>query len=317
MNLSWQEAAAFLEARDGFLILTHKRPDGDTIGCAVALCLGLRRLGKTAWVLTNPDATDLFDPYWGDTRAPADFVPETVVTVDVASEGLFFSTAACWKGRVDLAIDHHPSNEGFAARTCLEGDKAACGEIIFKLLTGWFPLDQALALPLYLAVSTDTGCFQYRNTSPNTHRVAAELMETGIDAAQVNLRHFRSKSRVRLLIEGRMVERAHILDGGTLAIASFSLADRAEFGATDSDLEDLAGFIGQLKGVRTSVTITEVRPGECKISVRTGPELDASAVCARLGGGGHRAAAGCTAKGSVEEAKAQILASIRAQQSGE
>lgn len=194
MRVTRDDAARLLRERDGFLILTHKRPDGDTIGCAVALCLALRRLGKTAWVLPNPDATALFDPYWGDTPAPADFVPDTVVSVDVASEGLFPDNALPYRGKVELALDHHPSNEDFAAHTCVEADKAACGELLYRVITQWFPVDAALALPLYVAVSTDTGCFVYSNTTPHTHAVAAALMETGIDAAWVNKRHFRTKS---------------------------------------------------------------------------------------------------------------------------
>lgn len=181
MTLSVQQTAQWLTERDGYLILTHKRPDGDTVGCAVALCLALRKLGKTAHVLPNEDASSLFAPYWGDALAPAGFTPETVVSVDIASEGLFPQSAETYKGRVDLAIDHHGSNTGFARNLCLEADKAACGEILYHIITHWFPVEADMALPLYVALATDTGCFLYSNTSPNTHRVAAALMETGID----------------------------------------------------------------------------------------------------------------------------------------
>lgn len=312
MRVTRDDAARLLRERDGFLILTHKRPDGDTIGCAVALCLALRRLGKTAWVLPNPDATALFDPYWGDTPAPADFVPDTVVSVDVASEGLFPDNALPYRGKVELALDHHPSNEDFAAHTCVEADKAACGELLYRVITQWFPVDAALALPLYVAVSTDTGCFVYSNTTPHTHAVAAALMETGIDAAWVNKRHFRTKSYVRLRLESRMIETMDLHHDGQTAIAAISLADMAQFGATEEDVEDIAAVVGQLAGVHTAVTIRELKPGECKLSVRTQADLDASQVCKRLGGGGHAAAAGCTVHGSVSDAKAAILDAINA-----
>ena len=311
MNLSCQQAAQWLRDRDGFLILTHKRPDGDTIGCAIALCLGLRKLSKTAFVLPNEDATSLFSSYWGDTLAPSDFQPDTVVSVDIASEGLFPDSARKYKGKVELAIDHHPSNTGFAQNLCLEADKAACGEILYSILTQWFPVDAAMALPLYVAVATDTGCFMYSNTSPNTHRVAAALMETGFDAAAVNKRHFRTKSYVRLRVEARIMETMELHDDGAIALAAITLADRAELHATEEDLEDIAAFVGQLEGVRTSVTIRELEGGECKLSVRTGPELNASTVCGLLGGGGHAAASGCTIKGTVPQAKTAIMASIR------
>ncbi len=311
MNVTREEAARSLRERDGFLLLTHKRPDGDTIGCAVGLCYALRKLGKTAWVLPNEDATPLFDPYLtAQVLAPAEFVPQCVAAVDIASEGLFPDSAAPYRGKVDLAIDHHPSNEGFARQNCVESDKAACGEIVFGIVKGWGVLDRDTALPLYMAVSTDTGCFVYSNTSPNTHRVAAELMDTGIDAAWVNKRHFRTKSALRLRVEAHLADTLELHDGGATALAALSLADMAALGAKDADVEDIAAFAGQLEGVHTAVTIREVRPGECKLSVRTGPDLNASKVCALLGGGGHAAASGCTVDGSVDDAKRAILAAI-------
>ena len=311
MTWDHQQAAQFLHDHDGFLILTHRRPDGDTVGCAIALCKALRRLGKTAYVLPNPDATALFDPYWGDVLAPADFQPDTVVSADVASESLFPSNAEAYKGKVDLCLDHHPSNTGFARYNCVEADKAACGELIYRVITQWSPVDQETALPLYLAVSTDTGCFVYSNTTPHTHRVAAELMETGIDYAAVNKRHFRTKSYTRLRLESRMVETMDLHDGGKTAIAAISLQDMADFGATEEDVEDIAAVVGQLEGVHTAVTIRELKSGECKLSVRTAADLDASQVCALLGGGGHAAAAGCSVMGSVAQAKSAILNAIR------
>ncbi len=174
-----------------------------------------------------------------------------------------------------------------------------------------------MALPLYLALSTDTGCFLYTNTTPNTHRVAAALMETGIDFQWVNKRHFRTKSYTRLRIEGRMMDTMELHDGGRTALAAISLKDMAEFGATERDVEDIAAVAGQLEGVETAVTIRELKPGECKLTVRTQAYLNASAVCKRLGGGGHAAAAGCTVYGSVAQAKADILAAINAVKAGQ
>lgn len=287
MTWDYRQAAAFLREKDGFLILTHRRPDGDTIGCAVALCRALRKLGKTAYVLPNPDATSLFAPYWGEVLAPADFQPDTVVSTDIASEGLFPVNAETYKGRVDLCLDHHPSNTGFARYNCVEADKAACGELIYRIVTVWFPVDAHIALPLYVAISTDTGCFVYSNTTPHTHRVAAALMETGIDYAAVNKRHFRTKSYIRLRLESRMIETMDLHDEGRTAIAAISLSDMAEFGAAEEDVEDIAAVVGQLAGVHTAVTIRELKPGECKLSVRTAADLDASRVCSLLGGGGH------------------------------
>jgi len=316
--MDYIEAAEFLRDHDNYLLLTHKRPDGDTIGSAAGLYELLRAMGKTAWLLESQDATKLFTCYLEGRTAPADFVPDTVVSVDVASLGLLPPNAKPYRDRVDLAIDHHPSNEFFAAETCLETDKAACGEIIWKICDYLGVMGPDIAAPLYVAVSTDTGCFVYGNTTPHTHRVAAALMEQGIPYQALNKKHFRTKSVKRLKLESLILENMRLYHGGTVAVAPISLDLMARADATDDDAEDIASFPGQIEGVLHSVTIRERAEGGCKISLRTNPAfLNATAVCARLGGGGHKAASGCIVRGTVEEAERAMLAAIDAELQGE
>ncbi|WP_294547813.1 DHH family phosphoesterase [uncultured Pseudoflavonifractor sp.] len=315
--MTYIQAAELLRRQDNILILTHRRPDGDTIGCAVGLCAALRKLGKTAWLLPNADASRLFTPYLEGYLAPDGFSPDFVVSVDIASRGLFPKNAQCWleKG-VDLAIDHHPSNEGFGRENCVDPGRAACGELIYDIICQWGPVSPAAALPLYLAVSTDTGCFVYSNTTSGTHRVAAALMDTGIDYRSVNKRHFRTKSFKRLRLESMITRDMELFDNGAIAIAAVTLDMMKALDAHEEDAEDIAAFAGQIEGVETAVTIRELCPGECKLSVRTSAGLNASAVCALLGGGGHAAAAGCSVMGTVADAKAAILDAIRQIQQG-
>ncbi len=310
--MTYTEAAAWLRAHDRYLILTHKRPDGDTIGCAAALCLGLRGLGKTAHICPGTGETHLFTPYLEGLLAPEGYEPETVVSVDIAARGLFTKSGQPWLERgIDLAIDHHPSQEFFAKETCLDAGRAACGEIIYDILNELGQVNGETAVPLYVAVSTDTGCFQYSNTTADTHRVAAALMDTGIDVFPLNKRHFRTKTWARLQVERLIVERMHRYEDGKVAVAPVSLALMDEAGATEEDMEDIAAFLGQIEGVETSVTIRELEDGACKLSVRTSGGLNATRVCALLGGGGHAAAAGCTVDGTLEQAESAILDAIR------
>lgn len=313
-----QETASLLQSLDQVLILTHKRPDGDTIGCAAALCLGLRQLGKTAWVLPNEDAHGLFDPYFQGVLAPADFQPQAAVSVDVASQGMLPESAAPWKDNILLCIDHHGSNEGYAQHTLVDPAAAACGEIITKVLTQLnVTITAPIALLLYMAIATDTGCFVYSNTTPETHRIAANLMETGFDAQWVNKRHFRVKSLKRMQIESRLVRDMDLEQNGSLVFAYVTLDMIRELQATEEDLEDISSFIGLLEGVDNAVTIRQLKPEECKISLRTdGKSLNASLVCARFGGGGHPAAAGCTIHGTPAQAKAAMLDAIEQVQHG-
>ena len=310
--MTYTEAAVWLREHDRYLILTHKRPDGDTIGCAAALCRGLRGLGKTAHICPGTGETHLFTPYLEGLLAPEGYAPATVVSVDIAARGLFTETGEPWLERgIDLAIDHHPSQEFFARQTCLDASRAACGEIIYDILKELGQVNAETAVPLYVAVSTDCGCFQYGNTTADTHRVAAALMDTGIDAFPLNKWHFRTKTWARLQVERLIVERMHRYEDGKVAVAPVSLSLMDEAGATEEDMEDIAAFLGQIEGVETSVTIRELEDGACKLSVRTSGGLNATRVCALLGGGGHAAAAGCTVNGTLEQAEAAILDAIQ------
>lgn len=314
MTIDCKQAAALLGGWDHILILTHKRPDGDTIGCAVGLCALLRQLGKTAWLHPNEDATELFTPYLEGYIAPAGFAFDKVVAVDVATLDLLTDAerAVADSRGVDLCVDHHPSNTGYAKACCVEADKAACGEIIYKLVGELGTLDDEIAKMLYVAVSTDTGCFAYANTTANTHAVAAALLERNIPYREINKRHFRTKSRKRMKLETILIQSLEELEDGQVVIGALSLADMARVGATEVDAEDIAAVLGQIEGVKASATLRELKGGECKISLRTDSAyLDACAVCALLGGGGHKAAAGATVKGDVPAARAVMAEAIR------
>lgn len=313
-----QETARRLLALEEVLILTHRRPDGDTIGCAAALCLALRQKGKTAYVLPNEDAHGLFDPYFEGVLAPDSFVPQAVVAVDTASLGMLPGSAAPYRESIILCIDHHGSNEGYARETCVDPDAAACGEVLYRIFREMdVTIDDRMALLLYMAIATDTGCFVYSNTTPETHRIAAALMETGFDATWVNKRHFRVKSKKRMQIESRLIQEMDLEQDGTLVFAYVTLELIDQLQATEEDLEDISSFIGLLEGVANAVTVRQLKPEECKISLRTdGKTLNASAVCAHFGGGGHPAAAGCTIQGTPAQAKAAMLDAIRQVQHG-
>ena len=250
------QTAQRLLAMEDVLILTHRRPDGDTIGCACALCLALRQLGKTAWVLPNEDAHGLFTPYFEGVLAPAEFVPQFVVSVDTAALGMLPGSGKTYADRIDLAIDHHGSNEGYAKQTRVDPDCAACAELLYRILVEMgVRITAPIALLRSMAIATDTGCFVYSNTTPDTHRIAAALMETGFDAQWVNKRHFRVKSLKRMQIESRLVREMDLAQNGTLVFAYVTLDLIRELEATEEDLEDISAFIGQLEGVDNAVTI--------------------------------------------------------------
>lgn len=315
--MSPQEAAAFLTAHDHYLILTHVRPDGDTAGCAAGLCLALRQIGKTAYILENPELTDLFKGYINKLTVEEWDAAETIVSVDIASRSLFPEPAKPYLDRVDLAIDHHPSQEFFAKATCLDSKRASCGQLIYDIVKRFAAITPEIGEALYVAVSTDCGCFQYSNTDADAHRVAAELMESGFDPYPVNRRHFRTKTLKRLKLESLLTEGVELRDGGATAIVYLTRELIDQVGADERDMDNISAFVGQIEGVRSGVTLKETLDGQVKISLRTDPgDLNASQVCALLGGGGHAAAAGGMVKGGMAQARQAVLDAIEQVRNG-
>ena len=309
--LTVPQTAALLRTFDNILILTHVRPDGDTVGCAAALCAGLRSLGKTAFLLPNPELTDTTAPYFRPYEAPECFTPDKVVSTDIATVGLFPENARPYAERVDLAIDHHPSFESFGRENIVRPEAAACGELIYDILSDLGPITPEMALPLYVAVSTDTGCFAYANTTAQTHAVAAALLRTGIDYQTVNKVFFRTKSRRRMQLEAAMLAEAKFYDNNRTAVLSVPRSLLEKFHATESDAEDLSALGPQIQGVDCAVTMRELGDGVWKFSLRTGERVNATEVCRLLGGGGHARAAGATLEGVTQaEAEGKMLNAI-------
>lgn len=316
-TITTAQAAQFLMEHDDFLILTHVRPDGDTIGCAAGLCHALRRVGKTAHVLENPGATSLFTGYLEGLTTPNEEGNRTVVSVDIAARSLFPDNAQVFLDRVDLAIDHHPSQEFFARATCLNSGKASCGEVVLEVVKEFTSLTPDIGRALYVALSTDCGCFQYSNTDAAAHRAAAELMETGFDPYPINRVHFRTKTFKRLKLEGLLAQGMELRDNGATALVFLTRAMIDEVGASERDMDDISAFVGQVEGVKNGLTLKETADGHVKISLRTDPgDLNASAVCALLGGGGHAAAAGAMMKGTVEAVRQAVIDAIEQVRNG-
>ena len=311
-TVSAAQAAQFFKEHDNYLILTHVRPDGDTVGCAAGLCRALRQAGKTAHILENPEATELFTPYFQGLTAPAGFQPETVVSVDISARSLFPENAQVYLERVDLAIDHHPSQEFFAKATCLDSGVAACGQIIYEIVRQFAAVTPEIGEVLYMALSTDCGCFQYSNTNAAAHRTAAALMDSGFDPYPVNRKFFRTKTFKRLRLEGMIVQGMELRDEGETALVFLTRDMIDTVGASERDMDNISAFVGQIEGVKTGATLKETTGGQVKISLRTDPgDLNASAVCALLGGGGHAAAAGAVMEGSMEQVRRAVIDAIK------
>ncbi len=303
-----EETARILLAQDRILLVTHRNPDGDTVGSAAALCSALRRCGKTAYVRPNPQVIAKLLPYVVPFYETEDFVPDFVVSVDTATEKMF---SEGFSGHVDLCIDHHPSNSHYAGAECIEADRAACGQIVLRLircLCGGLTREEADML--YIALSTDCGCFQYANTDAAALRDAAELLEAGADNARLNMIFFRKVSAARVRLEGLIYSSMSFHKDGKVAVALVTDEMLAQAGATEDDCDDLAGLAGRAECSVVNITIRDWPGGASKVSVRSGPSFDSCALCARFGGGGHKMAAGCNIPVPPLQARELLLQAI-------
>ncbi len=309
--ITLESAAKTLLSKDKILILTHRSPDGDTIGSGYALAMALRKLGKNVKV----DCTDPFPEkysYFTDKLEKLEFDEEFVVSVDIADTKLLGEKLSDYADKIDLCIDHHGSNTKYAKEYYVEASAAAAAQVIAKLIRLMnVEFDKDIANAIYTGITTDTGCFRYTNVTAETHRIAADMIDCGAESGMINRLMFETKSRSRLEIERRVMDSIQFYLDGRCAIAYATIDMMKESGAVDNDMEGVSSLPRQIEGVMAGITLREKNNGKFKVSVRTTDELDASAICANFGGGGHKAAAGCMITGTLNEAIEQIIEVVR------
>lgn len=305
------EIADFLISHNNFEILTHAYPDGDTLGSGYALCLALQQLGKNARVITT-NLPHNFE-FLTDGIKEQTFDTETIVSTDVADEKLLGSNKEKYSGKIDLCIDHHITNKVETDLKFVDETAAANSEIIYRLLLAMeVKITKQIANCLYTGISTDTGCFRYTNTTSNTLRTAADLMDIGCDTAYINKVMFETKTKAKIRLERAVYDTMLYCAGGKCAIIYTTLDMQKGLNIGDSELEGLASIPRQIEGVLIGITMREKEGGVFKISVRTNGNVNAADFCSNFGGGGHSAAAGCSIEGSLDEVRTMLVAAAEA-----
>ena len=297
------QTAEFLSQNDNYIILTHRRPDGDTLGSSALLCRGLRSLGKTAHILRNPEITEKYAHLHEGLTTQQVKDSDILIAVDTASKGMLPEAFSQYADRITLRIDHHATAESFTQMELVDGTAAACGEIVYGVLTLMSAgLDESMADALYTAISTDTGCFRYANTTAETFAVAAICADASKNLFAINQALFDTNSLGRLRLQGWLVEHAIFLREGQIAICPLPKSVEEELHLTEDDLENISGFPRSIEGVKIAATIREDGENRVKISVRAVPGYDAAAICQNFGGGGHKGAAGASMNCTMDEA---------------
>lgn len=302
-KLTRAEAAGFLLSQDKFCILTHRRPDGDAVGSAAALCLGLRQMGKTAWVLDSGEFSQRFAFLLeGLLKETADG-SDTIISVDVASPGMLPRAFETLRERVRLRIDHHSSATSFTSEELVDPESASCAELVCDVLTILgVQMEKDIATAIYVGASTDTGCFRFSNTTAHSFLIAALCAQAGAEIYRLNQELFETNSLSKLRMHAWIVEHMKLMDEGRLAVVAIPRAVEDMLGVTDDDMDNISSYPRTVAGVCMAATLRQTRDGETRISVRATPGYDAAEVCAKFGGGGHTGAAGASTHLGLEEA---------------
>ena len=306
--MDYSSAVDYIHRYDSYLLITHANPDGDTLCSASALCSALRRAGKTAYLYRNAETPTKYEEYVSKYIAPEQFTWSKTISVDVASEDLFPQN---FSGFIDLAIDHHPGNSIRTDNKLVRPRYSSCGELIYRLilkLCGDITDEEALLL--YIAIATDTGCFQYANTNYNTLETVSKLIKQGIDSRSINIRFFRKVSRARIRLEGMVYSALRFYRDDSVSVAVITRKMIDACGATADDLEDIASLACRPDGAKICITIREREDGRSKVSMRSFDGIKSNEICAVFGGGGHEAAAGCVIAANPETACEMLISVI-------
>jgi len=307
-----QAVAAALREHDRFLVVTHENPDGDALGSLLAMTLALRQLGKDVLMFLSGDAPlpreYAFMQLDGLLRAlPTDTEERVLVAVDCAKvDRIGPDPAAVKRAKLVLDIDHHHDNTRFGDVNLIAPDASSTGELlrdVFRELD--VELTAEIAEPLYIALVTDTGKFQYSSTTPKSYRLAAELIEAGADFHAVFKQVYESLELAKFKLIGRAADRTRVLEGGRMIVSHLLRTDFAEVGAAEAYSEGIIDFLRAVEGAELAVLIREP-PRDTgptrRVSLRASiDELDVSAIAREFGGGGHRQAAGFSTEAPIDE----------------
>jgi phosphoesterase RecJ-like protein len=316
-NSKFEEIGRVLREQQRFAILSHVRPDGDALGSQLALALSLKELGKTVRVWNEDGMLEKYSFVPGANllskppSAPEDV--DVALALDTAIQNRLGNTLpAIRAAKIWINIDHHPSNPGYGDIVYIDPTSPATGQIIFELIKSQnLPLTRQIAENLYVAISTDTGSFQYPNTTAHTFEIAAELVRAGVDVGRVSQQLYENFPRRRSELLRELLATMRFEAGGRVASFSLSLNLARQLGVLPEDTEGLIDHLRAIRGVIVAVFFEELPEGKVRVSMRSKSEdVDVRTICQKFGGGGHILAAGARVRGTLPEVRAKILEAI-------
>lgn len=316
---AFRKIGEVVEKHDRFLLMSHVRPDGDAIGSQIALGFSLMAMGKTVYLVNEDGVPESLEFLKGSEKvttppeSPLDI--QVAIALDTANKPRLGDGAlhAASKAEIWLNIDHHISNPGYGEVNLIDATKPATGQIVYELIQAMnWPIPEETRDATYVAVSTDTGSFQYGSTTAKTYRLGAELIEQGLDVGKINAETYDSHPYRRLELMRALLNTLEISPDGRIAHWQLLQATCKELQLQPDDSEGLIDLIRGVKGVRVAVFFEELEGGRIRVSMRSKDKgVNVCDVAGKFGGGGHALAAGIRMAGPLEEAKQQVLAALR------
>ena len=319
-NNTFEEIAEQINSAESLILYPHVNMDGDTLGSCAALCHSLRSIGKECWVLYEGSVPLNLKFMTGDMFTEDENIIESAdisMCIDCGDTGrLGVRKDKFLTSPVTICIDHHTTTDPFCQFNYIDPQAAATGQLIFKLLrTMNIKIDKQAGEAIFAAITTDTGNFQYTNTSKETHLIAAELYDSGIDFNSVSVQIYENKRKEKILITSRSLETLKMVSEGRGGIARVTQEMLAETGAEMSETDGIVEEIRCIAGVEISCLLKEDDENVVKVSMRVKNKGNVAEIAAKYNGGGHVKAAGFTLQMSMDEAfdtvSAEIIENIR------
>lgn len=298
-------------------ILPHISVDGDGLGSSIALAMAVNRLDKDSAVYLEEDIPYIYEflPTGNLVRSFQEKLQgyDLVIALDCGDMERLGKRAAIFNSaKTTVNIDHHQTNTMFAELNHVLTSASSTGEIIYELIkTAGFDVDADISTCLYTAIATDTGGFKYSNTTAETHQIAADLINNGVNVAEISKLVFDTTSLQKIKLTGMAINTLELLENGKLAIITVTDQMVREAGARDEDCDGIVNIARSVMGVEVGVLIKQKSDEEIRVNLRSNSYADVAEIARKLTGGGHKRAAGCTIRKSIEEARKILVEEIR------
>ncbi|HPR24174.1 MAG TPA: bifunctional oligoribonuclease/PAP phosphatase NrnA [Bacillota bacterium] len=317
-NNSLKEIGEQLEGADSLVIFPHVLMDGDAMGSAVALCRVLRGMGKEAWILLEdkiPDYLMFLDKGFCTYDKEKVAAPDICLCIDCGDTERFKKRVDVFqKGKSRICVDHHPTSDPFVEYNHINTEASATGEIVYDLILemGW-PIEKEAAEAIFTAITTDTGNFQYSNTTKRSHEITADLYDYSGDFSKISVEIYQNEDLSKFRLESKIIDTAEVFAKGKGIIACVTQKMLEEAGARMEETEGMVAKLRSVKGVQIAVLIKENDTGEMKVAMRAKEEGNVAKIAGKYNGGGHIKAAGCTIYDSMENVRKLMIKEVSRQ----